>query len=116
MLTTEPSLSDDVHRYLWDGHLVSQGVNPYSHPIEAAELDAFEIDSRLLANNPQLAPGPWPQSTQVPHSPTCVAFARWEAERRLVANVELGAMSNTSAWPLTTRLRLMNSPSDSRYT
>ena len=38
MLTTDPSLSDDVFRYLWDGHLLTEGVNPYSHPISACLL------------------------------------------------------------------------------
>ena len=55
MLTTDPSLSDDVFRYLWDGHLLTEGVNPYSHPISASALDPHEIDIRRLANNPHLA-------------------------------------------------------------
>jgi len=31
MLTAVPDLSDDHYRYLWDGHLVSHGVNPYRY-------------------------------------------------------------------------------------
>ncbi len=55
MLTTTPTLSDDVYRYLWDGHLVAEGVNPYTHEINAPELDPFEIPARRLANNPTLS-------------------------------------------------------------
>lgn len=55
MLTTEPTLSDDVYRYLWDGHLVAEGVNPYSFAINASELDPFEISARRLANNETLS-------------------------------------------------------------
>ncbi len=55
LLTTEPTLSDDVYRYLWDGHVATQGVSPYSYPIFAPELDPYEIPARRLANNPQLA-------------------------------------------------------------
>lgn len=55
MLATEPTLSDDVFRYLWDGHLFSEGVNPYSHPISAAAVDPYEIEVRRRANNPHLA-------------------------------------------------------------
>ena len=52
---TEPSLSDDVHRYLWDGHLLSNGVNPYLHVVAAAELDHLDVAWRSLVNNPTLA-------------------------------------------------------------
>ncbi|MEM7272823.1 MAG: hypothetical protein AAF547_07080 [Actinomycetota bacterium] len=55
LLATEPTLSDDVYRYLWDGHLLSQGVNPYRHAIAAQEVDGFTIAARDLANNPDLA-------------------------------------------------------------
>ncbi len=55
LLFTEPTLSDDVYRYLWDGHLVAEGVNPYANVINAAELDPFEIPARRLANNPSLS-------------------------------------------------------------
>jgi alpha-1,6-mannosyltransferase len=27
-----PNLSDDIYRFLWDGHLVNLGENPFSHP------------------------------------------------------------------------------------
>ena len=26
-----PSLSDDLFRYMWDGRILSHGINPYSH-------------------------------------------------------------------------------------
>lgn len=55
MLTTSPTLSDDVYRYIWDGHVVTEGVNPYTYSISAAELDRYEIPARRLANNPTLA-------------------------------------------------------------
>ncbi len=55
LLATTPTLSDDVYRYLWDGHVATEGVNPYRYAIEAPELDRFEIPARELANNPSLA-------------------------------------------------------------
>ena len=54
LLATTPTLSDDVHRYLWDGHVATEGVNPYSHAIDAPELDEYEIPARALANHPSL--------------------------------------------------------------
>jgi hypothetical protein len=32
LLLTEPSLSDDIFRYIWDGRVLASGVNPYLYP------------------------------------------------------------------------------------
>ncbi|HXV65492.1 MAG TPA: hypothetical protein VEK15_32650, partial [Vicinamibacteria bacterium] len=45
---TDPVLEADYYRYLWDGHVMSSGVNPYLHPPEAPELDALETDYRFF--------------------------------------------------------------------
>ncbi|MFT7475039.1 MAG: alpha-1,6-mannosyltransferase [Verrucomicrobiales bacterium] len=55
LLTTTPTLSDDVYRYIWEGHLISEGVSPYAAPILDSSLDAYDISARLLVNNPTLA-------------------------------------------------------------
>lgn len=55
LLTTSPTLSDDVYRYLWDGHLVAEGVNPYAFAIDDPAGDPFDIDARALANNRDLS-------------------------------------------------------------
>ncbi len=55
LLLTEPTLSDDVYRYLWDGHLIGNGVNPYRYPVEALELDRYDVGLRSQVNNPGLA-------------------------------------------------------------
>ena len=55
MLVTTPTLSDDVYRYLWEGHLVTEGVSPYSFTIDSPLGDAYDIDARSLANNTSLA-------------------------------------------------------------
>lgn len=49
---TEPTLSDDVYRYLWDGHLLTSGVNPYAHPVASPALDPYDVGIRSLVNNP----------------------------------------------------------------
>ena len=55
LLSTEPTLSDDVYRYLWDGYLVTEGVSPYAFRIDAPELDALTVPIRDLANNRWMA-------------------------------------------------------------
>lgn len=37
-----PVLSDDAYRYVWDGFIQTQGVNPYLHPPEAAALADYQ--------------------------------------------------------------------------
>ncbi|SDY88299.1 hypothetical protein [Hymenobacter psychrophilus] len=50
-----PALSDDYHRFRWDGLLLSQGHNPYRHrPDELAGPDK-PASSELTTNNQQLA-------------------------------------------------------------
>jgi len=41
LLPTQPSLSTDLYRYLWDGRLSVAGVSPYRYPPDAPELTAF---------------------------------------------------------------------------
>ncbi len=55
MLTTSPTLSDDVYRYLWEGHLLTEGVSPYDAPVNDPTLDRYETPIRSLVNNPTLS-------------------------------------------------------------
>jgi hypothetical protein len=49
-----PSLSDDYHRYVWDGRVQLAGVNPYKYrPYENA-LDGVEYAGRDLINHDEL--------------------------------------------------------------
>ena len=48
-------LSDDVYRYIWDGHLINSGVSPYLFAVNDPLLDGFEISERLLVNNNWMA-------------------------------------------------------------
>jgi len=57
-LVGQPSLSDDVYRYVWEGDLVAQGVSPYAHapdsPARAAQQAAMpEVFARL--NHPEVS-------------------------------------------------------------
>jgi hypothetical protein len=38
LLFAPPMLSDDLHRYLWDGRVLLSGDNPYRHPPESEAL------------------------------------------------------------------------------
>jgi alpha-1,6-mannosyltransferase len=40
LLFSVPNLSDDVYRFIWDGRLAANGINPFSHlPAEVIQID-----------------------------------------------------------------------------
>ncbi len=53
-LPADPALSDDIYRYLWDGHVQSRGLNPYASAPTDPALDGIATDYRGLINNPEL--------------------------------------------------------------
>ena len=44
--STEPVLEDDYWRYLWDGRVLANGINPYEHKPMDAALDQLNTDYR----------------------------------------------------------------------
>ncbi|MBI2902671.1 MAG: DUF2029 domain-containing protein [Candidatus Methylomirabilis oxyfera] len=44
LLWTQPVLSDDMYRYVWDGRVQAAGISPYLHPPEAPELSHIRDD------------------------------------------------------------------------
>lgn len=46
-----PVLSDDVYRYLWDGRVQLNGINPYRYPPSAPELEPLRTSWHSLINN-----------------------------------------------------------------
>ncbi len=45
-----PNLSDDVYRFIWDGRLILQGMNPYSMlPSEVLSLNISRLDPELYS-------------------------------------------------------------------
>lgn len=64
LILTPPTLSDDVYRYIWDGHLINAGVNPYAHPVNSDTLDVYSTPLRDLVNNDWMA-SPYLPSAQL---------------------------------------------------
>jgi alpha-1,6-mannosyltransferase len=55
LLFTEPTLSDDVYRYIWDGHLLNRGLNPYTLPVNSQLLGSVDTPLRSLVNHNWMA-------------------------------------------------------------
>ena len=52
LLPLAPELSDDIYRYLWDGHVLAHGVNPYVHTPDAHALANLRTPWHALVNHP----------------------------------------------------------------
>jgi len=50
----EPSLSDDVQRYVWDGRVQLHGVHPYAHAPADPALADLRDESSARINHPEL--------------------------------------------------------------
>ena len=105
LLLTEPTLSDDVYRYLWEGHLVTQGVSPYPFVIDSPLGDVYDIPARGLANNTGLA-SPYLPVAHVIFAGTAVVLPSeaWTMQV-LMIGFELLA-----GWMILKMLRLANLP------
>ena len=55
LLRTYPTLSSDVFRYIWDGHVAVNGISPYQFPIHASQLDWLDIPYRGQAHHVHMA-------------------------------------------------------------
>lgn len=57
-------LSDDIYRYLWEGHLQHQGVNPYLFSPDSPELIGHRTNWWERVNNPDIQ-SPYPPLAQL---------------------------------------------------
>jgi Glycosyltransferase family 87 len=63
-LRVPPGLDDDIHRYVWDGHIQRLGYNPYIVvPSDPAAAGLHTPETRTL-NNPEVA-SPYPPGAQL---------------------------------------------------
>ncbi|MEJ2166755.1 MAG: glycosyltransferase family 87 protein [Desulfobacterales bacterium] len=66
LVVPEPAvLSNDIYRYVWDGRVQQNGINPYLYPPESAELEDLR-DDRIFPNiNRKEYPTVYPAGAQV---------------------------------------------------
>jgi alpha-1,6-mannosyltransferase len=63
-LTLPPGTDDDIHRYVWDGHLQRLGYNPYLVVPSDPAVAALHTPETRNLNNPDLA-SPYPPGAQL---------------------------------------------------
>lgn len=65
LLFGPPSLSEDIYRYVWDGRVAAQGINPYLYPPAAQELSNLR-DAQVYPNiNHRGIPTIYPPAAQL---------------------------------------------------
>ena len=64
MLVSEIHFSDDVWRYLWDGHVQTWGINPYQHAPADFALTGLRTDFWPRINHPEV-PSIYPHAAQL---------------------------------------------------
>src|SRR2546421_12111984 len=63
-LRVPPGPDDDVHRYLWDGHVQRLGYSPYALVPSDPALDGMHTPETRTPNNPDV-PSPYPAGAQL---------------------------------------------------
>ena len=54
VLPVTPTLSDDVHRYAWEGKVLAHGMNPWRYAPDAPELAPLRDEVQAQVNHPSL--------------------------------------------------------------
>lgn len=55
LLGAAPVLSEDIYRYMWDGWVARNGINPFAYPPSATELTAIRTDWWEIINHPTVS-------------------------------------------------------------
>ncbi len=96
MLVPPLVLSDDLHRYAWDGRVSLAGIDPYRHAPDDAALHALRDASPLPVNHAEL-PTIYPPIAQL-------IFALAQLSGTLVAHRLLALLALLGCIPLAARL------------
>ena len=71
LLWTPPTLSDDVYRYIWDGRVQLEGINPFLHPPNDSTLAHLRDEQYEEINHKQI-PTIYPPLTQLIFRTVCM--------------------------------------------
>jgi alpha-1,6-mannosyltransferase len=100
LLFTSPTLSDDVFRYLWDGHLLTTGINPYAFKVDSILLDAYTTPLRASVAHA------WMASPYLPTAQFVFALVEsFAAQQVLAFQIAAIVFDLVSAWLIMDLLR-----------
>ncbi len=65
LLPMRPTLSDDMYRYVWDGRVQANGINPYRYPSDAEQLSFLRDDAIWASMNRKSAVTIYPPGAEL---------------------------------------------------
>ncbi|MEO8391362.1 MAG: glycosyltransferase 87 family protein [Chloroflexota bacterium] len=106
LLPSQPSLSDDMFRYVWDGRVQAAGINPYRFASNAPELAYLRDDSIWQRMNRKDAVTIYPPFAQM------VFAATWRIFPNSVTGFKLVMIGATllAGWLLVLLLKALEQP------
>jgi hypothetical protein len=99
-----PTLSDDLFRYLWDGHVQSNGINPFIYPPDALELIPLRTQWHTYINHPDIS------TIYPPLSQMLFLCAALISQHPAAIKLLLAASVAVSAWMVVDMLRRRGEP------
>ena len=89
LLPLAPELSDDIHRYLWDGHVLAAGINPYGYAPGDEALAAIRTPWHGEINHPDV-PTIYPPLAQLLFAAVAIAGGSIVGAKALWLGFDLG--------------------------
>ena len=92
LLPAAPGLSDDVYRYLWEGYLQTEGINPYEHSPKSPALEEYRNPVWASVNNKEV-PAIYPPFAQMVHALFYLGFGSVSGFKLAFLGVEIGLVA-----------------------
>lgn len=92
LLPAPPALSDDVYRYLWEGYLQTQGINPYEHGPQSPVLEEYRNPVWASVNNKEVS-AIYPPFAQMVHALFYLGFGSVSGFKLAFLGVEAGLVA-----------------------
>ena len=91
-VVAEPTLSDDIYRYLWEGRVVLDGSNPYLNAPDSPHLAHLRDDLHASINHPEMT-SIYPPAAQVVFAASQLLSSRPWSFKLLAALADLGVVA-----------------------
>lgn len=92
LLPAPPALSDDVYRYLWEGYLQTEGINPYEHSPQSPVLEEYRNPVWTSVNNKEVS-AIYPPFAQMVHALFYLGFRSVSGFKLAFLGVEIGLVA-----------------------